>query len=176
MQLLATHEVFVGGKSGAELLQDLLRAGIHLNAAAEQFLNDPSFEQSSPMALVKVAELSVGLLGFNQGATLPAILGAAASFGLMPCHPATGAHLRLLLADQPEGAVGQPVTKGCAPPGSITVISLPLSSDPAFPKGLYLRRIHGSLWLRGYRSDDEHTWAPGDHLVFNLGSGNRIAA
>jgi hypothetical protein len=68
--------------------------------------------------------------------------------------------------DQPEGYWDQPVRHHQAPSGSITIASEPLSEDDDFPKGFYLRRIKGVLWLRGYRSGAEHIWEPGDHFLF----------
>ncbi|MDA0708693.1 MAG: helicase, partial [bacterium] len=42
-----------------------------------------------------------------------------------------------------------------------------LTEDDDFPKGFYLRRIKGVLWLRGYRSWPGHVWEPDDHFVFS---------
>jgi hypothetical protein len=44
-----------------------------------------------------------------------------------------------------------------------------LSPEDEFPKGFYLRRIKGELWLRGYRAGAEHVWSSGDHLLFGRG-------
>ena len=41
-----------------------------------------------------------------------------------------------------------------------------LSDDDEVPKGFYLRRIEGVLWLRGYRAGAEHVWSPDDRLLF----------
>jgi hypothetical protein len=46
------------------------------------------------------------------------------------------------------------------------VISTELTEDHDVPKGFYLRRIEGALWLRGYRSGPEHVWSPEDRIVF----------
>jgi hypothetical protein len=45
-------------------------------------------------------------------------------------------------------------------------VSAALVEDDEFPKGFYLRRIDGVLWLRGYRSGPAHVWSPDDRLVF----------
>ena len=58
---------------------------------------------------------------------------------------------------------------GRAPEGAITVVSEPLCGDHDFPKGFYLRRVDGVLWLRGYCSDNEHVWSPTDRLVWIRG-------
>ena len=38
-----------------------------------------------------------------------------------------------------------------------------LEGDDAFPKGLYLRKVDGGLWLRGYVCDPAYRF-PGDAL------------
>ena len=83
------------------------------------------------------------------------------------CPLELGPHLRLQFTDQPEGSLGQPVSQNCAPPGSLTVASAPLAQDDETPKGFYLRRIEGVLWLRGYRSWPGHIWSPQDMFVFS---------
>jgi len=47
------------------------------------------------------------------------------------------------------------------------VASAPLAQDDETPKGFYLRRIEGVLWLRGYRSWPGHIWSPQDMFVFS---------
>ena len=94
------------------------------------------------------------------------ICAAARQHGLAVCPLELGPHLRLALLDQEEGALGRAQTEHRAPPGSLTVVSHPLSDDDETPKGFYLRRIEGELWLRGYRSWAGHIWQPEDVLVF----------
>ena len=74
--------------------------------------------------------------------------------------------LRLHLTDQRES--GNTVLNGThrAPDGAITVLSEPLSPEDTFPKGLYLRNVSGTLWLRGYVCDADFVWSPSD--VFAL--------
>jgi len=49
---------------------------------------------------------------------------------------------------------------------AITIASEPLTQDDDFPKGFYVRRIKGALWLRGYRAGAAHIWEADDHLLF----------
>jgi len=111
--------------------------------------------------------LSVAELGFPDGATFAKIVERATRNGLLLCPLELGPHLRLQFTDQPEGSLGQPVSQNCAPPGSLTVASAPLAQDDETPKGFYLRRIEGVLWLRGYRSWPGHIWSPQDMFVFS---------
>jgi hypothetical protein len=102
----------------------------------------------------------------DQGATTAEIYARAETLGLALCPLELGPHLRLLYRDQPEGYWGQPIRQHQAPSGSITVASQPLAEDDEFPKGFYLRRIQGVLWLRGYRSGPDHVWQGEDHFIF----------
>jgi hypothetical protein len=47
------------------------------------------------------------------------------------------------------------------------VASRPLDESEETPKGFYLRRNDGVLWLRGYWSHAGHLWSPEDLLVFS---------
>ena len=49
---------------------------------------------------------------------------------------------------------------------SITIASEILTEDDDFPKGFYLRKIDGMLWLRGYLADQLHVWNPDNHFIF----------
>jgi hypothetical protein len=107
-------------------------------------------------------------LGFPDGATYQELVAAAERRGLSLCPLELGPHLRLQFPEQPEGFIGQPPSQNRAPPGSITVASVPLANDEETPHGFYLRRIEGALWLRGYRSWPGHIWNSHDVLVFSL--------
>jgi hypothetical protein len=94
------------------------------------------------------------------------IVACAAEYGLDLCPLELGPHLRLQYREQPEGYLGLPVRQHQAPSGAITIASAPLSDDDTVPKGFYLRRIQGVLWLRGYRAGADHNWEPDDHFIF----------
>jgi hypothetical protein len=160
----------VGGVPKEALLTRLNEAGILLNEAARTLFADARFAPASVPALVESVEVSVADLGLTEGATFADIVERAAIQGLTPCPLELGVHLRLELVDQPEGALGQPVWTHRAPPGAITVASPPLATDDDVPKGFYLRRIEGDLWLRGYRSGPEHRWSADDVFVFRRGA------
>lgn len=161
------REVEVGGLTKSQLVRTLRQASIRLNRYAMKLFRDDRFTVSDTKHVVRTVELTVGDLGYVQGATSIEILVTAGRFGLDPCPLELAPYLRLAYLDQPEGSFGSPIRQHRAPLGSITVASKPLDADPATPKGFYLRRIDGALWLRGYLSDAAHVWSPKDHLVFS---------
>ena len=158
--------VRLGGLSKGELLARLDAADGRLNEAAHALFADARFVTSGVSSAVAAIQVSVGALGFPVGATFSDLVGRARSQGLRLCPLELGPHLRLQFTDQAEGAAGNDVTRGCAPPGSLTVASEPVSNDDETPKGFYLRRIESKLWLRGYRSWPGHKWGPQDVIMF----------
>jgi hypothetical protein len=160
------RSVSVGGLTQSELLEELQRNAIALNEAAERLFASEQFTTAATRYCVTAMELTVQDLDFPQGATTAEIVERANALGLGLCPIELGPHLRLQYRDQAEGYWGQPQRIHQAPSGSLTIISEPLSEEEDFPKGFYLRRIQGVLWLRGYRSGAEHVWEPDDHLIF----------
>lgn len=161
-----TRTVTVGGLTKAALRQALQHNAIWLNEAAEQLFASELFTTLARHTPLQTVELTVRDLGFPDGAPMAAIEEQASALALALCPLELGPHLRLQYLDQPEGYWGQPVLEQRAPSGSITIASAPLVADDDFPKGFYLRRMQGVLWLRGYRSGPDHLWSPGDHFIF----------
>jgi hypothetical protein len=159
--------VRVGGVSKAELLRALREQGVHLNHFAETLFDDRRFTTLGSPRVVEIAALSVAELGFRAGATCRQIVARGRESGWIECPLETGPHLRLQFTDQPDGSDGMPLTHGRAPPGSITVASPPLDDTDETPKGFYLRRAEGALWLRGYRASSDHVSSPQDVLLFS---------
>ena len=158
--------VQIGGQTKVELLELLAQHGVEINEAGMILFASDKFVTSDVRAQLRTVELTVRNLGFPQGATISDVYASATRLGLHLCPMELGPHLRLQFLDQPEGFLGQPVWQHRAPPGSITIASEILSDDDEFPKGFYLRRIKGTLWLRGYWSGQEHVCDPEDHLLF----------
>ena len=163
---LSSLTVSLGGVSKDELLRQLGDAGVQLNAYARTLFADSRFTTSVAKSTVEVAQVSVASLGFADGATFSALIKGAQLAGLVPGPLELGPHLRLALLQQHEGAIGHSPTQGRAPPGALTVASAPLDKEDETPKGFYLRRIEGTLWLRGYRSWAGHVYSPQDSFAF----------
>ncbi len=162
----ARRPVRIGGMDRLELLAELQKNGIELNPAGLELFANDKFITSQATAILETVEITVDALGFPQGTTMDKICERAARLGMSLCPLELGPHFRLQYRDQPEGQLGHPPTQGRAPPGSLTIASPPISEDDDIPKGFYLRRMDGVLWLRGYRSGPEHIWSPEDRFVF----------
>ncbi|OZU88653.1 helicase [Virgibacillus indicus] len=158
--------VEVGGFTKSQLLQKLQQHSILMNKLGERLFADNKFIISDTIYSVRAVELKVRDLGFPEGATIPQLFKKANQVGLELCPLELGPHLRLEYLDQPEGHSGKPSCRHRAPYGSVTIASEILSDDVYFPKGFYLRRIEGVLWLRGYIADHLHVLDPDDHFVF----------
>lgn len=156
----------VGGVTKDDLLAQLHDAKVQLNESARVLFAQDKFTTSPAVSHTEIVELSVADLGCPEGASIRQIHGRAAECGLLLCPLELAPHLRLQYMDQHEGCIGHPPSKHRAPPGSLTVASRELASDDATPKGFYLRRIEGVLWLRGYRSGPDHHWSAADRFVF----------
>lgn len=162
--------VTTGGLARDALRLRLLAADVHMNAYAERLFADPRFCTASESSRVHTAELTVADLGLPHGGTFLDITTHARAVGLELCPLELGPWLRMQFVEQPESDPGGAHTQGRAPAGSITVASEPLDDDDDTPKGFYLRRIDGVLWLRAYRASADHQWSPDDRLVFVVAS------
>ncbi|OIK09583.1 helicase [Bacillus sp. MUM 13] len=160
--------VKVGGLTKSQLLKKLQKHSILMNKFGEMLFADDKFTISDTIYSVRAVELKVRNLGFPEGATIPQLFKKANQAGLKLCPIELGPHLRLEYLDQSEGNSGKPIRRHRAHYGSITIASEILSEDVGFPKGFYLRRICGVLWLRGYVADYLHVLDPDDHFVFCL--------
>ncbi|MFJ7183911.1 helicase [Lysinibacillus xylanilyticus] len=161
-----TRTVEVGGLTKSQLVQKLQQYSILMNEYGKKLITDDKFTTSDKKYSLKTVELTVGDLGFPDGANTEQIFKRAEELGLKLCPLELGPHLRMEYLDQTEGSSSNSLQKQQAPSGSITIASEILTEDDNFPKGFYLRRINGVLWLRGYCADHLHVWNPNDHFIF----------
>lgn len=161
-----TRIVEIGGHTKSQLIEKLQQASISINEYGEMLLKDDHFTVSNTKYSLQTVELTVSDLGFLEGATTPQIYQKAKELNLELCPLELGPYIRLSYLDQPEGFIGNSKKQYQAPSGSITIASESLSEDEDFPKGFYIRRINGVLWLRGYRADYLHVWNNDDHFIF----------
>ncbi|WP_046225877.1 hypothetical protein [Paenibacillus dauci] len=158
--------VEIGGLTKTQLLHKLQQHSIMMNELGKTLITDNKFTTSDIKYSLPTVELTVGQLGFPEGATIDQIFDRADQSGLALCPLELGPHLRLAYLEQPESYGDQPVQQHRAPAGSVTIASEILTEDEEFPKGFYLRKINGVLWLRGYIADHLHVWSPDDHFIF----------
>lgn len=161
----------LGGLDKAALLARLQAEGIALNAHAETLFASPLFQSAALLQSIRVCSLPVSALGLAQGGNWPQLIAAAAALGMQACPLEAAIALRLLPVVLPPETADPLTGSGRAPAGALTVISTPLSPDPDFPRGLYLRDLDGVRWLRGYRCDDTHHWQPDAHLLWQMREG-----
>lgn len=159
------HSIACTGLSKEELLRSLQTNKIKLNAYAEQLFSSDRFVVQDKPSIQRIIVLSVRDLGFQQGAPLDQLFNGAAELDLMECPLDTGPYFRLHYRDQEEL---NETEKNKPPLGSITVLSKPLSYEDDFPKGFYLRKIEGSLWLRGYLCSRDYVWNPDDQIALMM--------
>lgn len=156
----------VGGLTKQQLIEKMHQQSVSLNAFAEQLLTDERFTTSAIKYSLQTVELSLKNLGFFEGATLSQVYDRVSELQLACCPLELGPYFRLIYLDQREGYLGKPTEPHQAPAGSVTIASEIISEDDDFPKGFYLRKIDGVLWLRGYTADDSHVWSPNDRFIF----------
>lgn len=154
-----------GGYTKPELIQKMKENNILLNELAGKLIASDYFKVSKEQYQVKVVEVTIKDLGFIDGAVTSELFSKAADLQLNLCPLESAPYIRLAYFNQREGDDEQQL-ENQAPYGSITLASEILSEDLEVPKGFYLRRIQGDLWLRGYIADEEHVWKPGDHFIF----------
>lgn len=163
----ARRIVRIGGLPKQELRSRLRSTDIGLNHAAELLFQDDRFVTLSEVTFLETVQVCAKDFGLREGGTFAEIVERAASHRLAMCPLELGPHLRLQFTDQPEGFVGHPSTSNGAPPGSIIVASPPLDENGDTPRGFYLRRINGILWLRGYRASPDHVFTEHDLFLFS---------
>ena len=136
-------------------LKTLKQRGILINRYAEEYISHPCFSAAGPPEMTAVI-LSLEELGLKRGATLDELFRHIRGTQFRPCPADTGFFLRLAWTDQPQSQNSILTGTHSSPDQAVTVLSEMLERDDDFPKGLYLRRVDGSLWLRGYVCDSAY--------------------
>ncbi len=152
-----------GGLSKLQLITRLKEFNIKLNGYAETLFNSTLFKVSDQRVTVTLTELSLDELGFTTGTTLQEIFKVAASYALFPCSVDVAPFLRLDYAQNNSHGLTK---TGRTPADAVVIASQILEQDHSFPKGFYLRKIDGELWLRAYICDDVHKFAASEIFIF----------
>ena len=144
----------------------LERAGVRLNAFAQDLFRDPQFTTAPSVHRVEVIGTTVGELGLPDGGTYAQVLEQARLQGLAVCPLELAPHLRLQWSSQLESPNEGTALKRGAPHGALTVASAAPPDEQDVPWGFYLRRFDGNVWLRGYRSWSGHVRSSEDRIAF----------
>lgn len=143
-------------------MQMLKERGILTNRYAEKYISSLCFSARGPEEItVVIASLEES--GLERGASLDELFRRIKGTQFRPCPPDTGFFLRLAWTDQPQSQNSILSGTHSSPDQAVTVLSEMLERDDTFPKGLYLRKVDGNLWLRGYVCDSDYRF-PGDAL------------
>ncbi len=161
-------QVHVRPMSLEALLHALEMKGIQMNEYARTVLTHRMFSLPEKEMSLPLRILDAQALGLPEGAVYERILSAARDSGLSPC-PLFAAPFLRLQYDEPVSANSVLTGLHQAPEGSITVISPRLELRDDFPRGLYLRNVDGTCWLRGYTCDDLYVWPPEARFAFAFG-------
>ncbi|MCX5774388.1 MAG: hypothetical protein NTX05_07265 [Fusobacteria bacterium] len=158
-----TYAIKILKHCNKEWIKIFERERILLNEYALQLLNSTHCNVANEREVESLIVLSVKSLGFQKGATLSKMIERGKKRGLKPCSLTVALSFRVIFDEEQSETE---MTSGKAPTGSITVISASSSDTPEFPKGFYLRKIHGEKWLRGFSCSDDYEFNLEDRVAF----------
>ena len=138
---------------------------ILINRYAEVFLAHPAFSTENTREMT-IAIASLREIGLENGGTLNEIFRQIEKSGFKPCPINTGLFLRFAWKNQPQSQNSVLSGTHGSPDQAVVVLSEPIETEDAFPKGLYLRNVDGGLWLRGYVCDSEYRFSGDDLFAF----------
>ena len=143
----------------------LVEHDILINRYAEVFLAHPAFSTENTREMT-IAIASLREIGLENGGTLNEIFRQIEKSGFKPCPINTGLFLRFAWKNQPQSQNSVLSGTHGSPDQAVVVLSEPIETEDAFPKGLYLRNVDGRLWLRGYVCDSAYRFSGDDLFAF----------
>ena len=143
----------------------LVEHDILINRYAEVFLANPAFSTENTREMT-IAIASLREIGLENGGTLNEIFRQIEKSGFKPCPINTGLFLRFAWKNQPQSQNSVLSGTHGSPDQAVVVLSEPIETEDAFPKGLYLRNVDGRLWLRGYVCDSAYRFSGDDLFAF----------
>lgn len=156
---MAKYEIFkeieIGGLTKAQLLENLIVAGVQFNQYAEVLFDHPQFSPNLKSEKVKLVKVKLSDLNLDNPSSFQEMVNRATASGLKLCPLYLGAFLRLKFLDQPAGPY-------------LTIASARVGNDENYPSGFYIRNIENTLWLRGYRADDHCEWPTDNEFILTL--------
>lgn len=146
-------EILISNIPADELIKRLENKGVQFNKYALMLFDEPAFVSSGNFKKVELVKVSLSDLGFTTPSIYQDIVSRAEDFDLNLCPLIFAAYLRLEYLDQPEGPY-------------LKVASPKVGDSDDYPRGLYLRNIEKTLWLRGYRASDDWEYPLDMEFVF----------
>jgi hypothetical protein len=149
------ENIEIGGKSRDQLIEELDAAGIQISQYALEMLRSQDFRPDKKSETANLIRLTVGDLGFQNGATTDQIYARAQELGLELCPPDTGPNYRLKYLNQPMGEY-------------IYIGMKQITDRDGDPFVFNLVRGDEGLWLCRNWAKPGHFWASDYEFVFRL--------
>lgn len=146
-------EIEIGGSDKEELLRKLDKADVKLNEYAKILFEHKDFSPSMEIEKVTLIKVNLKDLELSESCSYDDFETQAQKLGLRLCPLELAVYLRLEFMDQAKGPY-------------LKIASERLERSDEFPKGLYLRNVDNSLWLRGYRADGFEGWPDNYAFIF----------
>ena len=142
-----------GIKDANGFRQAIKDAEMRISAWASDIIGKPEFTMTAGETEVDLVRVTVGKLGFKDGARRDQIYDRAEEFGLEVCPPEVGPQLRLQYKDQPmkEG---------------ILIGMEPIRLSDGDLRVFGVAHNGGGIWLYGYCDSPDGVWGADDQWVF----------
>jgi hypothetical protein len=140
-------------KTADDYRKALKKARYGINIWANEILNKAAFTFTQQETEVDLVVLSVGELGFKDGAHYNDICARAVEMGLELCPAEVGPTLRLAYADQPKNECLRIATEAIIDSDGYLFI-------------FAVEHVDGELWLRGYFGHPASFWYAVHRFVF----------
>lgn len=148
-----TIKLGTGLKAADDFSRALGENGCKVSDWSKDILGKSEFTVASEETEVDLVVVSVGELGFKEGATRKDIYERAQELGLALCPSEVGPQLRLQYKDQPQGEW-------------LLVAIDPIADSDGRPFVFHVEHDDKGLWLRSYCGLPGRIWAAGSRWVF----------
>jgi len=140
-------------KNADDFRKALKKARMVISDWGDNILGRPDFSVSETEMEVDLVNVSVGELGFKQGAARRDIIAKALSIGFELCPNEVGPQLRLQYKDQPKA--------------EYLIIGMePITDSDGDLRVFYVERGDGDLWLSGLSGRPDDVWNAVDRFLF----------
>lgn len=140
---------------------------IGINEYGMNLFDSTLYTFGSKEQTIHIREASLEELGFSNGANYGQIEEwvRSSEFAYIPIDFAP--YIRMAYRNQKS--IGKTFA-GQHPPDGIIIFSKPLNKTENFPKGFYIRKIKGRLWLRGFVCSTDYHFPADTRVIFRITS------